>query len=564
MKKMKKTICLIIMAVMVLSMALCAQAAEPNAVPSEGDSNPVAVYNVEEGVTVTAYQIVDATYGTHGLTGYIVADGVSLSDIERPTAAEITAITRNINNKVLTTLESETLSWDSTTAAYTADLGAGTWLILVSNCNATVYNPMIVSNWYENANEAQTLTSGYVDADGNYEELSASGGAVIIYAKKDTTIIDKEITNYHTGDGLTDFSEGADYNVGDSVSFHISTYIPDYSDSYANGKTVFTITDTMSDGLAEVSADAVTVYVGDTVYSPTTTTTSGSVSRTVTNYTLTVSGQVITIAFEPWFIIEHGAESVDVYYTTILEEDAFFADESNPNSVLLEYSNHPDTTYFAEDIVYVYTFRLTDEIAKVTPDGTASSNGSDVTVTNPLAGAEFTIYTDADCTQVYSNSLTDGVMTTGEDGYVTFEGLAEGTYYIRETESPDNYMLNDTIYMVVISAVYDTVSGSATEGMLLEYTITSTDLTTGTEYSNTYEIDYETTEIDKTDERDAYILVSGYTLNVSQNPVAIVDPDLVRLPSTGGAGVYVIIGISMAILGACGVFVIRKRKISER
>ena len=63
----------------------------------------------------------------------------------------------------------------------------------------------------------------------------------------------------------------------------------------------------------------------------------------------------------------------------------------------------------------------------------------------PLAGAEFTLYSDAECT----NILEKAVSAEGS-GFVTFSLRPFGTYYLKETKAPDGYIADDDVYVVVV------------------------------------------------------------------------------------------------------------------
>lgn len=87
----------------------------------------------------------------------------------------------------------------------------------------------------------------------------------------------------------------------------------------------------------------------------------------------------------------------------------------------------------------------------------------------PLAGAEFTLYTDQACTKVAKDLIdeelgstgTDQVKTSGSDGKVSFDNLAAPkTYYMKETRVPDGYEANDTIYTVIIESSKDKTTRS--------------------------------------------------------------------------------------------------------
>lgn len=574
MKKLKRIVSLTLALAMIFALSVSAYGAD-SAVPSSSDRAAVKIYNVESGVTLRAYQIIGAVYGTNGLTGYEVASGVELENMETPTSEEITAIAEDIYNGDLEGLETVALTYDSSTESYGASLKAGMWIILVWDSASVIYNPMIVSNWYTNANLASSLTAGSVDADGNFVEgywtdtedvENRTYTAVTeIYAKSYTLEVEKSITN-SSGDGA-----GADYAIGSSVEFLVETAFPDYSETYS--EVTFTVEDTLSEGLT--FNDDINVKVGGSAVEESDTT------YTVSSEENSDGTTSLSIAFASGYVLDNGAKSVEITYSAELNENAALTGgdtaSSNANEVNILYSNNPRSTFNTEDAgggdkVYIYTFSITDEIAKVIPDGSAFASGNDVTVSGALSGAEFTLYTDEDCTKVYSNSVTDGVMTTGSDGFISFDGLTEGTYYLTETDAPDDYMINDTVYKIVISAVYDTSEGSVTEGMLTSYTITVTDLDTGESHANTYTVSYSTSKETYTYTNSSSVSevnyswyeVSGASISASENPLAIVDPDLIKLPSTGGNGIYIVIGVSLVVLCVGALIVLKKKKHNNK
>ena len=64
----------------------------------------------------------------------------------------------------------------------------------------------------------------------------------------------------------------------------------------------------------------------------------------------------------------------------------------------------------------------------------------------PLAGAEFTLYSDAACTQALQTTVSDN------SGFVSFGQHPSGTYYIKETKTPANYLPNDKVYVAKVKA----------------------------------------------------------------------------------------------------------------
>ena len=607
---MKRIAALILALAMVFAMGISSFAAEGDE-PGADDTAQVYVYNVEEGVTVAAYQIISATYDSkgNGLTGYEIASALSGYDLtmESPTNDEISAIGTGIYDNAITGLtkvylkaETFTNSSGEEDVRYTADLSAGMWIILVYDSGLKIYNPMIVSNWYTDANDASSLVPGYVDADGYFVEASWTDSsddtvasrtytenATLIYAKSSEIIPDKTITNYTEDTSYGEESSyGAAYNIGDTVTFELTLQMPDYSDAYINSTSTTTVTlfDNLDAGFDPVDEDSITVTVGGVEYKEYYI--DASTGKTVYNYIFTHKvnadgSQYLEFAFTEVFIDAHPNNSISITYEAVLNDDALTTGDTaampNVNEYGITVTNNPGSTIDKYAEVYIYTFSITDEIVKVSPNGTASAAGNTVTAVNALANAEFTIYTDEACTVPYTNASSGSdsesyVSVSDENGYVSFTGLSEGTYYITETEAPDDYMINDTVYKIVISAEYDLTEGSSTKGLLTSYTITATDLTTNEEYTNTYEVDNTMTEITETytsTESDTTVTYTWYqikaaSVSASQNPLAIVDPDLIKLPSTGGSGIYVVIGISAAVLAAGAFIVLRKKKAGEQ
>ena len=135
----------------------------------------------------------------------------------------------------------------------------------------------------------------------------------------------------------------------------------------------------------------------------------------------------------------------------------------NKNSVFLQYSNNPriDTSldHTTTSEVCVYTYQLNN-----------TKYHDDDNPNNVLAGAGFRLYSDEACHDedeiklkmnddgTYSRDFsTEGKgveMISGQDGQFNVKGLDAGTYYLKETKTPDGYgaCANKEI---VISATHD-------------------------------------------------------------------------------------------------------------
>ncbi len=78
-----------------------------------------------------------------------------------------------------------------------------------------------------------------------------------------------------------------------------------------------------------------------------------------------------------------------------------------------------------------------------------------------LSGAQFTLYTDADCQTIAQDRNHQNLVSalTGTDGKVSFSNIPAGaTYYLKETKEPDNYFPSSDVYRVVVSEDGNTTS----------------------------------------------------------------------------------------------------------
>ncbi len=84
-----------------------------------------------------------------------------------------------------------------------------------------------------------------------------------------------------------------------------------------------------------------------------------------------------------------------------------------------------------------------------------------------LAGAEFSVYSDASCKEFVGRIITD------EKGEGTLDKLPVGRYYIKETKAPAGYMLKDTVYTAeVVADKITTINGGAITNEKIEGTLT--------------------------------------------------------------------------------------------
>ncbi len=94
------------------------------------------------------------------------------------------------------------------------------------------------------------------------------------------------------------------------------------------------------------------------------------------------------------------------------------------------------------------------QISQVTTDalGTLTFNKVNKDGTG-LSGASFALYTDEDCT-----TQLETATSVGKTGTVTFDRLRAGTYYLKEIQAPEGYVLSNEKWKVEVTKNNDTVT----------------------------------------------------------------------------------------------------------
>lgn len=531
-----------------------------------------------EKVTVKAYRIVKGKYDNQSkLVGYeAVNDTVGNTDSFKGLSGKLTGNDSKYNyqatgdNKgLLNSADMATIANDIkarpgnyysvdmtvSNGEATADVTPGMYMVLVSNVtantNATVYNPAVVSVNASDANldEDNDLTAGNVNMD------NAFGGNVTAYLKKSSSDFDKKITgltgnsdsrgNAGTKGVANDYTD--DVAVGDTVEFTLDNMtVPSYTDEYDSTSLKYQVTDTLSGGLDFVTENNV----------PKITVTDGT-NATVSadNYEIvydTDTPRTFTVKFKAGYLKGlAGSDKANKRKLTVklqakVNNNANVikngeGSKDNENTATLEYSNSGTDKNDSKKITkktHMYTFGV--DVKKVGADNTTA-----------LAGAQFTLYKDAECTQVAATSTegdNSGVSTfTGIDSNDAGHAGTPQVYYLKETKAPATYTLNDTVYTVKITPEYDT-----TEHTLKQYTVEYKQGDTAVATQT-----YTTAAGNETDG------VVPYTVTAAKDNQAftVTDTKLFTLPSTGARTALI-----STVIGAAGItiaIVMKKKKDSS-
>lgn len=379
----------------------------------------------------------DGTTGTTG-TGSITVDN-PVAD-KTYTAYKIFDVTYNGDNYSYTIDSSS--DWYDTVNSYATDPAHGLNLTQVEGTTTYV---VTTTNAFSAPPFADALKAAVNGRTG--KTLAVAGGKATVtgldlgyYFVTSTTGALCNLTTTNPNANIHDkndmpFKKEVDktnVDVGQTVTFKITGKVPDYT---GFKEYTYLVTDTMSKGLT-FNKDTVEVTVGGAKVDDCTTT----VDTTNTNkFTVLIPVLNRTI----------GAEIVVTYTATVNKEAIAVI---STNEAKLTYSNNPTTgeTKDSEPVVQkVYTSKIAIEKVEKLADGAT-------TTPKKLEGAEFVLYKeettgDSKTTKYYKWNATDkkvewfaekdqaDVKKTDVNGAASFDGLADGTYYLVETKAPAGY-----------------------------------------------------------------------------------------------------------------------------
>lgn len=293
-----------------------------------------------------------------------------------------------------------------------------------------------------------------------------------ITPKAEKPSVEKKVfDNFDNQDGTSTgvFGSSADHAINEKFQFQLTATLPastdhayDYYDTYA-----VCFKDTLSQGITYDGLDSVVIESKGNPgnrYDITDSSTIDISKLESQNYFEVNIADVRKCADAAELDLNAGA-TITVTYTAHLNDNAYVNTGSgsteNKNSVQLQYSNNPrpgeywGTTPKSE--VYVFTYQLNNTKRAEKEDGT------------PLPGAGFRLYSDKDCTQEVKLYQKDNFyfpikdatdkkaveeMYSDKDGKFNIKGLDAGTYYLKETKTPDDYSVCAD-KEIVISATHD-------------------------------------------------------------------------------------------------------------
>lgn len=354
---------------------------------------------------------------------------------------------------------------------------------------------------------------------------------VTLNVKSTTPDVHKKVMN---SEG-TKYEDATDYNIGDTVPFMITGTVSSQIKSY--DKYTYYFTDTLPKGLtldessivvqAEnvtsgyaqgIKATDATKLTKDTDYTVTTTKNDDGTTTFKVELTdlkkLVTDGKVKT------------SDTIVVTYNTKLNENAVVGQAGNVNKVKLTYSNNPykeGTGTTTERNAKVYTYEL---LVNKTGNGGKALTGAGFTLQKKDGDTYKTIATiNPDHTTDNSNIVAKIV----DGSKFEFSGLDQGEYKIVESTVPKGYKKADDITFT-ISATFE--NQNSVDAAL-----------------KTLSVDNTALSVNKTD--------SGVIETTVNNKS---DSDFV-LPSTGGMGRYIFLGLgALVVIAAIAAPSLKKKR----
>ena len=367
---------------------------------------------------------------------------------------------------------------------------------------------------------------------------------ITIPVKNEKPDLTKEVKDRTASVDATDadtWKHEADYNIGDTIPYRIKIDVP----SNITKLKTFTVTDTPQNLKDKIESISIVYDKSETEKEQKIDKTDSDSKNIWTSAVDNTNGFKIT--FTPENMAAYAGQTITITYTaTLLPDAAVTSKDGNPNKATLEYSNQilPDnnddgnpnqpgepTNDKIEDHASVYTFDF-----KIHKTNSSSESLDDVkfdlykqTTTDDVSAVS------DDVAKAAGLDTTNGKkwvkiesLTTKNGGIAEKKGLANGTYYLVETETKPGYNLLKKPVEVVLNLEYKTSfkqeSKTTADGVT---TITKNDIETT---KNT--LTNKTTSLDFDSESGA----------VTQT---IINRKGFTLPKTGdiGTAMFLIIGI---------------------
>lgn len=524
MKALKRTGSFALAVLLVFALSTAALAEDGGA---DTLSQSVTISNLVAGETVNVYRLISYA---EGYNGYVTdaafgayLNGLAGADAKDPSkwASGNVDVTQLLEGYVAAcsggtrTLPAPCGEQTADGTSVTFTLAPGYYMMLVSTTltSGKVYRPLSV----------------FVKVTGEKSEVFGGGQSRALTVPATLTAKGEaapELDKMVKTAGST-WSKTGDAAVGDTVSFYLKVTVPSYTD-------VSDVSLAVEDTLTNL------VYNGDAkLYDAVP---DGSANEIADAMTAANDGGKLTFTLDyAKLMTAKTVRTVYIGYTaTVAASAAAGANHSASNTAKLVYGNAAMPgellqTPSVATTVYNFSFALDKYFI--------DANGN----FQPLGGAEFTFYTDAECTNaltftqvgdVYRPALAGETGVTAVPANLTICGLDAGTYYMKETKTPKGYAPPAGAYRMTL------VPDGAT-GKLHQYDSYLTSASSGT----------------IADADNALIHLTRYSgINHERLVISFLNTELPALPSTGGIGTAVFTVGGVAVMALAIVLLLRRKK----
>lgn len=396
------------------------------------------------------------------------------------------------------------------------------------------------------AGENSTVTVSKPAGADNSDDYKADGNTVTVYNYAPD--VDKQVYNTTQNNN----QKFADCGIDDTIQYQVKVVLPENVQKLKK----FILTDTPKGIVDDVSSVEIYSKLPDDSDSQ------GTKLSKNTEYTVTESDDGFVVAFDMKNVGKYKGQTLFVCYTAKLKKnpDGTLAGTTsttgNPNTIDLTYSNKinidqdkedgdENKSHIKDDAV-VYSFEI--DVVKTAE----TTNGE------PLPGVKFDLYkqvekgkkdalNDATAknygfdTTNASYVLVKSDLTTDDEGKISYKGLANGKYWLRETKTVKGYNLLASPVKVELN---------------LTYKLTWEE---NKYYTNNTLVKHDYTKKEENFNKEATQGTDGKTYGIASTN--IVNKKGFQLPVTGGFGTLLFsgIGVLLVLAGVAVLFSMKKK-----